>query len=278
VRGLQILEVLARAEGRTLGVSGIAGQVGLGKATVTRLLHTLIACGYAAQDAPSRQYRLTGKILNLAHLASAGIDVLAVARPHLRNLRDRLNETVHLGMLDGLSVVYLDKLESTNSIQLLSAVGQTMPLHSTSLGKAMLAALPDDELEAKLAQMTFTRRTERTITSVEDFRVEIARTRARGYAIDDRENEPLGACVAAPVVDARGRLVAAISVAGPHFRVRDRLGTLGQATRATAQLIAQELGASVAGPLGYSSEPGAAPTAPQIAIDTADPEPVPATE
>lgn len=245
-RGLSVLEALAHAEGRTLGVSAIADQLGLDKATVTRLVHTLITAGYAAQETATRQYRLTGKILNLAHLASAQIDLLAVARPHLRRLRDRLDETVHLGVLDGLKVVYLDKLESTNSIQLLSAVGQTMPLHSTSLGKAMLAALPDADLEATLAQMTLTPRTERTICDLEQLRENIRRTRERGYAIDDRENEPLGACVAAAVVDAAGRLVGAVSVAGPHFRVRDHLDEFGRAVRVTAQAVAQELGAGAA--------------------------------
>lgn len=247
-RGLDVLEALARAEGRTLGISAIAQQVGLDKATVTRLLHTLISSGYAARETGTRRYRLTGKILNLAHIAAAGIELLALARPHLRRLRDRLDETVHLGVMDGLKVVYLDKLESSNSIQLLSAVGQTMPLHSTSLGKAMLAALPDAELEATLAKMPLTPRTERTICDLEELRKDIRRTRERGYAIDDRENEPLGACVAASVVDAAGQLVGAISVAGPHFRVRDHLDAFGQAVRATAQAVGRELGASEAAP------------------------------
>jgi IclR family acetate operon transcriptional repressor len=236
-RGLDVLEALARAEGRTLGISAIAEQVGIDKATVTRLLQTLIASGYAAREAESRQYRLTGKILNLAHIASAGLDLLGLARPHLRLLRDRLNETVHLGVLDGLSVVYLDKLESSNSIQLAS-----------SLGKAMLAALPEDEFEAKLTQMDFFPRTERTICDLAEFRREIDRTRLRGYATDDRENEPLGACVAAAVVGAGGALFAAISVAGPHFRVRDHFDEFGVGVRTTAQAIAEELGAGVNSP------------------------------
>ena len=242
-RGLDILEALARAEDRILGVSAIAQLVGLDKATVSRLLQTLIAAGYVVREPTSRQYRLTGKIFHLAHVASAGLDLLGLARPHLRQLRDRLNETVHLGVLEGLSVVYLDKLESGNSIQLVSAVGQTMPLHSTSLGKAMLAALPEEELEAKLSQMDFASRTPRTIGDAGELRLEVRRTRQRGYATDDRENEPLGACVAAAIVGADGRLVGAISVAGPHFRIRDHFEAFGMAARETAQEIARELGA-----------------------------------
>jgi DNA-binding IclR family transcriptional regulator len=218
--------------------------VALDKATVTRLLQTLVATGYVVRDPSSRQYRLTGKILRLAHTASAGLDLLSLARPHLRLLRDRLNETVHLGVMEGLRVVYLDKLESANTIQLVSAVGQNMPLHSTSLGKAMLAALSDDELERTLAQMDFSRRTEHTICDVGEFRRAIKRVRQQGYATDDRENEPLGACVAAAIVGADGRLVGAISVAGPHFRIRRHFEAFGPAVQATARAIAHELGAA----------------------------------
>ena len=91
--------------------------------------------------------------------------------------------------------------------------------------------------------MDFARRTDRTICDVDEFRLEVSRTRERGYATDDRENEPLGACVAAAIVGADGRLVGAISVAGPHFRVRDHFEAFGMAARETAQAIARELGA-----------------------------------
>ena len=242
-RGLDVLEALAHADEGTLGVSAIAADIGLDKATISRLLQTLVSTGYVARDPSTRQYRLTGKILRLAHAASAGLDLLSLARPHLRRLRDQLDETVHLGVLEGLRVVYLDKLESSNTIQLVSAVGQTMPLHSTSLGKAMLAALPHDEFEAKLAQMDFARRTEHTICDPVEFRREIQRTRQRGYATDDRENEPLGACVAAAIVGGDGRLIGAISVAGPHFRVRDHFEAFGRGAQAAAQAVARELGA-----------------------------------
>jgi DNA-binding IclR family transcriptional regulator len=142
-RGLDVLEALARASEQGLGPSAIGQQVGLDKATVTRLLRTLVEAGYVTQDEATRRYRLTGKILWLAHRATVRLDLRTVARPHLTALRDELGETVHLGVMEDLGVVYVDKLEADNSIQLVSAVGQTMPLHSTSLGKAMLAALPD---------------------------------------------------------------------------------------------------------------------------------------
>jgi len=126
----------------------------------------------------------------------------------------------------------------------------------------MLAALPEEELEAKLSQMDFASRTPRTIGDAGELRLEVRRTRQRGYATDDRENEPLGACVAAAIVGADGRLVGAISVAGPHFRIRDHFEAFGMAARETAQEIARELGA------GGLALPSHGPRAP--------PEPAPA--
>jgi DNA-binding IclR family transcriptional regulator len=247
-RGIDVLEALARANEHGLGPSAIGQQVGLDKATVTRLLRTLVEAGYVTQDETTRRYRLTGRILWLAHRATVRLDLRTVARPHLTALRDELGETVHLGIMEDLRVVYVDKLEADNSIQLVSAVGQTMPLHSTSLGKAMLAALPDEEREGKLARMDFQPRTDRTILDLATFREEIGQTQLRGYSIDDRENEPFGACVGAAIAGADGRPVGAVSISGPHFRIHDRLQYFGERARAVAGAIARELGADVGEP------------------------------
>jgi DNA-binding IclR family transcriptional regulator len=247
-RGLDVLEALARADEDGLGPSALGQQVDLDKATVTRLLRTLVEAGYVTQDETTRRYRLTGRILWLAHRATVRLDLRSVARPHLTALRDELGETVHLGVMDGLGVVYVDKLEADNSIQLVSAIGQTMPLHSTSLGKAMLAALPDEEREGMYARMDLSPRTDRTIRDLPTLREEIRRTKLRGYSTDDRENEPFGACVGAAIVRADGRPVGAISVSGPYFRIRDRLPYFGERVRAVAGAIARELGADVGVP------------------------------
>jgi DNA-binding IclR family transcriptional regulator len=244
-RGLDVLEALARADEDGLGPSALGQQVNLDKATVLRLLRTLVEAGYVTQDETTRRYRLTGRILWLAHRATVRLDLRSVARPHLMALRDELGETVHLGVMDDLRIIYVDKLEADNSIQLVSAIGQTMPLHSTSLGKAMLAALPDAEREAMYARMDLSPRTDKTIRDLPALRKEIQRTQLRGYSTDDRENEPFGACVGAAIVRADGRPVGAISVSGPHFRIRDRLPYFGERARAAASAIARELGADV---------------------------------
>jgi DNA-binding IclR family transcriptional regulator len=247
-RGIDVLEALARANEHGLGPSAIGQQVGLDKATVTRLLRTLVEAGYVTQDETTRRYRLTGRILWLAHRATVHLDLRTVARPHLTALRDELGETVHLGVMEDLRVVYVDKLEADNSIQLVSAIGQMMPLHSTSLGKALLAALPDEEREGKYARMDLSRRTDRTILDLATLREEIRQTQLRGYSTDDRENEPFGACVGASIVGADGRPVGAISISGPYFRIHDRFPYFGERVRAVAGAIARELGADASEP------------------------------
>jgi DNA-binding IclR family transcriptional regulator len=148
--------------------------------------------------------------------------------------------------MEGVAVIYLDKLESTNSIQLVSAIGQAMPLHSTALGKAILAAMSEPEREAKLPQMDFAPRTERTIRDTARFRDELLRIQKVGYATDDRENEPLGACVAAVIVGRNNSPAGAISVAGPDFRIRPRFAEIGAQVRAAAAAVSRDLGVVLA--------------------------------
>jgi DNA-binding IclR family transcriptional regulator len=247
-RGLDVLEALARANEPELGPSAIGQRVDLDKATVMRLLRTLTAAGYVAQDETTRRYRLAGKVVWLGYRATVRLDLRTVARPHLTLLRDELGETVHLAIMDDLRVVYVDKLEADNSIQLVSAIGQMMPLHSTSLGKALLAALPEVEREGKYARMDLARRTDKTILDLAALREEIRQTQLRGYSTDDRENEPFGACVGASIAGADGRPVGAISISGPYFRIHDRFPYFGERVHAVAGTIARQLGADTSVP------------------------------
>ena len=245
LRGLDVVEALADADAGAMGPSAIGDAVGLDKATVSRLLRTLVEAGWVRQDAVTRQYRLSGKILRLAASVRLHLDLRTVAAPHLRALREELGETVHLGVMEDLGVFYVDKLESPNSIQLVSRVGQVMPLHSTSLGKAILAALPEDEREAKIARMDFVPRTDRTITTVAAFRREIdpdagARLRHR------RSGERAARCLRrgghhrsrGPA----GRAPSACRARTTASRTISR--TFGERARATAMAVAMDLGAS----------------------------------
>ncbi|QSB15368.1 IclR family transcriptional regulator [Natronosporangium hydrolyticum] len=242
LRGLEVMEVLSRAS-EPVGPTRVAELVGLDKATVGRLLHTLCEAGYARQN-DSGAYQLTAKIMRLASGATLQPGIRELAHGHLLALRDVTSETVHLGIRDDDQVIYIDKIDGTHPVRLVSAIGQTMPLHTTALGKVALAWMAVDEREKLLARLPLTARTEFSIVDLDSLRAELDRTRARGYAIDDRENEDHARCVGAPIVAQDGEVVAMISVSGPSYRVTDadRVADLGMKCRDTAAIISGEFG------------------------------------
>ena len=245
LRGLAVLETLAEsADGASL--TEIAIAIDLDRATVTRLLQTLSHAGYVRNDPQTRRYRLSGKIMRLAGGAGSQLDLRVTAKPYLVALRDTANETVHLGILDEVTVTYIDKIESGRSIGLISSVGQSHPLHYTALGKALLSALPDHELRPRLARLSeqgLARKTSRTITTIAELTQALGQARERGFAIDDRESEDNVTCVAAPIIGGdNGATLAAVSISGPTFRMAGQMDELGRAVRRTADEVSLELG------------------------------------
>ena len=237
-RGLRILEILAtESRDSGLGVTEVATAVDLDKATANRLLQTLSTLGYAYKDPDTKGYRLTGKLLSLSESFQSNLDVPRRIRPFLERLRDETGHTVHFGIRELNRVVYILKLESTASVVIASAIGQSMPMHTTSLGKAILAGMPEVEREALYASLILERRTERTITDLRRLREEIALTQVRGYSIDDRENEDSVTCVGSPLIDSTGAVVGAISASGPSYAVDGRVEELGRLCQGTAMTI-----------------------------------------
>lgn len=239
LRGLEILEVLG-ASSQPVGPTRVAEVVGLDKATVGRLLFTLCEAGYAVQDGEGR-YRLTAKLLRLASSLPFRPELREQARPYLTALRDETAETVHLGVVEGDHVIYVDKLDGTHPVRLVSAVGQAMPLHTTSLGKAALAWMPEPERERLLAGLDLTPRTEHSLTTLKALRTDLEATRERGFSIDDRENEEHACCVGAPVLGPGGEVLGMLSVSGPSYRVADQVEELGGHCRDAAARLSREV-------------------------------------
>lgn len=239
-RAVQLLEALARSDA---GISELARATGLHKATVHRLVRTLRELGLVELGPDGVRYRLGLRLLELGGRVLARLDLRDVARPYLTELRDRTRLTVHMAILDGAEVVYIEKLDSPANLRMASFVGTRNPAYCTALGKAILAALSDDELEAVLARTRFLPRTANTLTSVAALREELAATRARGFSIDNVENEEGIRCVGAPVYGHTGRVVASISVSGPIFSVTmDGVNELGRLVADIAQQISRALG------------------------------------
>lgn len=226
-RALAIVEFVrslpAGSGGATL--TELAEAVGINKSSVLRLATPLMEAGLLDRDGASGRFRLGAAALSLWQACLDQLDLRSVAANHLRGLVRRTGHTCHLVLLDGRDVVYADKVENTTTVRMASRIGARMPAYRTAVGKAMLAFSPADLVADVLAD-GLAPATEHTITSPGAFHEELRRVRRRGYAIDDRENEPEVRCVAAPVFDHNRDPVAAISVSAlvsrlPPARVRE---------------------------------------------------------
>lgn len=243
LRASAILQVLkADRSARGVRLTEIAQQCGLEKSTTHRLLAALVAEGLVEQDPETDRYRLGLTLLELGMAVHQRLDIRQEALPILRSLADRAQETIHLGVARGAYVVYLEKVESPNAFQMRSRVGERMPLHSTGLGKAILAYAGENEFATVLAN-GLERRTPNTITDPDELRKEMQRIRSHGFSTDMEENEDGVRCVAAPVFDHRLSVAGAISIAGPVFRFHERRMTeLAGYVVTAAQEVSRRLG------------------------------------
>ncbi len=215
VRVLAVLEKLSRQ--RTIGLEELSREIQLAKPTVYRFLLTLQELGYARR-AENDRWAITLKMFNVGSRALDHLDLHAAARPVAEELSDELGETVHMGVLDGDSAVYVLKIESKYQIRMYSRVGRRMPLYCTAIGKTLLAYMSDVEREAALTGVKLTAFTKNTITSRAALNAEFAQIRKQGYALDDEEREEGLHCIGAPIFDFTGAVVATLSVSWPGFR------------------------------------------------------------
>jgi DNA-binding IclR family transcriptional regulator len=212
-RALQILVRLADAPAT---LDELAVELGVHKTTVLRLLRTLAESHFVFRD-DRRRYHLGARIHELSSLGLDQREVRALAAPHLVAFNREHGRTTHLCELAGDEIVYIDKIESHDHVRMASRIGLRAPVHSTASGKALVADLPPAALDELLHRISLTAATPRTITDPRAFRTELAAVRGRGWASDIEENEHAINCIAAPIRDASGRTVAAISVSVPDI-------------------------------------------------------------
>ncbi len=235
VRAFALLDILARApEGRTLASLAAAAQ--LPEATTHRLL-TVLADLDVARPGDAGQWRIGRHCLELGAAYLESVEIRTEARAPMRRLTEATGETCALGVLDDDRVVYVEKVDSSHSVRMQSAIGRSNPAVTSSLGRAILASAPEAVVERVLD-----RSDQAAIARLRD---ELAHCRERGYSIDDEENETGIRGAGAPVLDYRGWPVAALSVAGPVQRVsRERMHELGLATATVARELSHRLGYS----------------------------------
>jgi DNA-binding IclR family transcriptional regulator len=240
-RAFSILEQFSSNE-RTLGLTTIAKRVGLHKSTCFGLLHTLQQLGYIQQESESGQYSLGLKAFQLGQAYIDGKDLRNVTHPFLLQVVEKIRETVHLVVPAGLRAVYIDKVEAPHAMTISSRIGQEASLHSTAVGKVLLAYMCEED-RAKVFSEGLQRFTQQTITDEDQMREHLQRVRERGYAIDDQEREVGLRCVAAPIFDARGQAIGAISISGTSPRMtRQKLDEFSQTIKQSALEISRLLG------------------------------------
>jgi DNA-binding IclR family transcriptional regulator len=207
-----------------IGISDLGKRLQLPKSTVHRLASTLIDANMLEQSEENGKYRLGLAMFELGSLVRRKMDVSSEAKPFLMALREKTGETVHLAILDGASIMYINSLESKQAIRMTLDIGMRKPAHSTAAGKVLLAFQPADVVEQVLAEGLHGH-TPTTIIDPEEFRHELAQIRSRGYAMNDEENQVGVRSVAAPVRDYAGNVIAATSVAGPAQRLTKKVMT-----------------------------------------------------
>jgi DNA-binding IclR family transcriptional regulator len=241
-KGLAVLDWLARQQ-RPCRAVEVAQAFGLARSNAHRTLQTLVECGWAVQDADTATYRAGWRLFELGALVEAAVDLRTLLHPQLAALSAATGETIHLAVLDGAEIVYLDKFDSPLPVAAYSRIGGRAPAACVASGKALLAALdePADLLQARLG--TLVAYTPNSLTSFDALRAELARTRERGVG-QNREEWRVGVCgLGAPVFDARGRPVAAIGISVPSIRFsRAQVRTLSERLLEAAARAAQTLG------------------------------------
>ncbi|HVI07256.1 MAG TPA: IclR family transcriptional regulator [Candidatus Binatia bacterium] len=243
-RALTILEAAAQAADG-LSNAEISRRLEIPKSSASYILRTLESRGYLARDPETGKYRVGLKILSLSRGALGGRDVRGVALPIMRRLMQETGLTCHLAVLDGPEAVYIEKVEPDGFIRMDTWIGRRMVVHATSVGKALIAYIPQGQLEEIVTKRGMEKRTAKTITTLPRLLKELEKVRAQGYAVDDEENNMGARCVAASIFDDRGVIEASLGLSGTTQQVSEQtMPRILEALKAAARHISMGLGYS----------------------------------
>lgn len=251
-RALDVLELFLHGDG-TLSAPEVTRRLQLPRTTVHELLTTLAARSYlvTVPDRPGR-YRLGVRTYQLGSRYAEQLDLASEGRQVAQRVAGTCGEAVQVAVLEGTDVIYIAQADSTHAVRMVSAAGRRLPAHCTSVGKMLLASLPDEELDARLDGLELTGMTRDSVTDARELRTALDAARKRGVAVERQESDPDVGCVAAPVRDRSGRVVAALSVSVPMSRWDEERE---RELAALAVAGAEEL----SGRLGHDLRPGAPP-------------------
>jgi DNA-binding IclR family transcriptional regulator len=239
-KALDVLDMVAAA-GHPVRFSELLAQGPYPKATLYRFLQTLTHQGMLSYDPDRQTYALGVRLVRLAHAAWTQSSLAPLARPYLDELSAETGETIHLAQIDLGQVLYVDKRNAARPVEMFAQAGKVGPAYCTGVGKAMLAHLPPDALDAALARQSFHRFTPQTLDTPEALKAELQAIRTRGHAFDREEHEPGIICIAVPILTRAGRVIGALSVTSTTARTTlDALEAGAPKLKETAARIAAE--------------------------------------
>jgi DNA-binding IclR family transcriptional regulator len=234
-----------------IGLADLSTRVGLHTSTAFHLVKTLVSLGFLTQEPGSKRYRIGSRLFALAAGARNDTTLLTLGIPVLERLSERTGEASHLAVRSRQDIIIIARIAAQGMLQMSERAGLIRPAHATAIGKILLAALPQEEREQVLQGLAMPRLTERTITDPDDFRAELMQAAKTGMARDDREFDPEISCLAMPVRDFSGRVVAAIGISGPVWRMTP------EAVEVNSGVLA-EAAAAFSGTLGFRAAISAA--------------------
>ncbi|RLM25268.1 DNA-binding transcriptional regulator KdgR [Brenneria alni] len=241
---LKVFGILqALGEEREIGITELSQRVMMSKSTVYRFLQTMKSLGYVAQEGESEKYSLTLKLFELGAKALQNVDLIRSADIQMRELSSLTRETIHLGALDEDSIVYIHKIDSMYNLRMYSRIGRRNPLYSTAIGKVLLAWRDSAEVKDILSGVEFTRSTLNTLCTPEDLLTQLDLVREQGYGEDNEEQEEGLRCIAVPVFDRFGVVIAGLSISFPtvRFSEENKLGYV-RMLHTAARNISEQMG------------------------------------
>ncbi|MFP4660570.1 MAG: IclR family transcriptional regulator [Halanaerobiales bacterium] len=239
-RSLSIIEELVFSD-KNLGVTELSNRLGIHKSTIHRLLATLSYRGYVEQDEYGR-YKEGLKLFEIGGIVLNKLDLRKRIKPYLVQLQQETKETIHLGILDGKEIVYIDKEETTETIRMYSEVGRRIDAYCTSLGKVLLA-YKNIDINKLYKDETLRKYTQSTITDRQELSSHLAKVRKQGFAVDNEEQEQGIRCIGGPIFDYRGEISAAFSIAGPTTRMTvQRVANLAKKVIEYSRVISSSMG------------------------------------
>ena len=241
-RAIQIMECIAKNH-NSVSLTQISQELGLSKSTVHGLISTLEDFNYVYQDQVTGLYQLGLKLFEMGQVVYSSMNLRTIAYPVLVELSQRYEETIHLALLSGSEVVYIEKVDSSRSVRIISQIGGRNPTYCTGVGKVLLAGLKENEVETIIKATGMKKYTPNTIDNLEQLKLCLTEVSQKGYAYDLEEIEIGLRCVAAPIKNHQGTTIAAISLSGPANRVSDEmLALLSRDVVNAARKISAKLG------------------------------------